>query len=67
MGIAGAALATVIARAIEVAWCIFETIKNMRGVHNETKSKQCTDFTNWEKNRAKKSAVLYASQLGLVL
>lgn len=27
MGIAGAALATVIARAIEVAWCIFETAK----------------------------------------
>ena len=27
MGIAGAALATVIARVIEVAWCIFETVK----------------------------------------
>ena len=27
MGIVGAALATVIARAIEVAWCIFETVK----------------------------------------
>lgn len=27
MGIAGAALATVIARATEVAWCIFETVK----------------------------------------
>ncbi len=27
MGIAGAALATVIARGIEVAWCIFETTK----------------------------------------
>ena len=27
MGIVGAALATVIARAIEMAWCIFETVK----------------------------------------
>ena len=27
MGIAGAALATVIARAIEVAWCVIETVK----------------------------------------
>ena len=27
MGIAGAALATVIARVIEVSWCIFETVK----------------------------------------
>lgn len=27
MGIAGAALATVIARVIEVVWCIFETVK----------------------------------------
>ncbi len=27
MGIAGAALATVIARVIEAAWCIFETVK----------------------------------------
>lgn len=30
MGIAGAALATVIARVIEVAWCIFETAKKDR-------------------------------------
>lgn len=30
MGIAGAALATVIARVLEVAWCIFETAKKDR-------------------------------------
>ncbi len=28
MGIAGAALATVIARTMEVLWCVFETVKN---------------------------------------